>query len=252
MLRNLRILVLLAAVLLIAATSSRSQTDPMIPDTIYIDSIVSTSEAGGFLPVYFYNDEELGGLEITLTYDSPDIHIDSFSFVNGRLADLTLRGIYSLSPNTITIYCFSFSDVLIPTGQGLLGELHFTFDPGLTAQVVSVDTTSVIIGDRIFSTSFSDGTSTQFNPICVGGYLDIRLGSCCLGDRGNVDGSLDDLITVADLVYMAHYMFHEGPEPPCLEETNIDGSTDERIDVTDILYMVHYFYHDGPPPATCP
>ncbi len=254
MLKNVRILILLLAILIIAATSSKSAIladDPNVPDTIYVDSVVSTSMTRGYLPVYFYNDEELAGLEITLTYDAPDVLVDSFSFVDGRVNEFSMKGVYHYSGNTFTIYCFSLSDAMIAVGDGLLGEVHFSFAPGLDAQVVRIDTTTVTIGDREFSTSFSDWSSSQFQPSFVSGYLDIQLGSCCLGDRGNVNGSEDDIVDVSDLVYMVKWMFHEGPGPYCLEECNVDASN-ELVDVADLVYMVKWMFHEGPPPAACP
>ncbi len=252
MLKNLRILILLVAILIVAAATSKSADDPLIPDTIYIESVVTTSLTGGFLPVYFFNDEELAGIEITLTYDAPDILVDSFSFVDGRVESFTLKGVNYLSENTFTIYCFSLSDAIIPTGDGFLGQIHFSFAPGLEAQVVPIDTATVMVGDREFSTSFSDWSSSRFSPEFVSGSLDIQLGSCCLGDRGNINGSEDDIIDVSDLVYMVKWMFHEGPGPICMEEVNVNGSADEIVDVSDLVYLVKYMFNGGPPPATCP
>ena len=82
--------------------------------------------------------------------------------------------------------------------------------------------------------------------------LNIQPTSCCLGDRGNVNGSPNDEFDISDLVYLVNYMFKEGSEPVCMEEANINGSIDEQFDISDITYLTRYMFKDGPPPATCP
>lgn len=82
--------------------------------------------------------------------------------------------------------------------------------------------------------------------------------SCCVGDRGNVDGDPEDLIDISDLVYLVDYMFTGGAPPPCWEEANVDGSGDgppdgsEDIDISDLVYLVDYMFNGGPAPVACP
>lgn len=255
MLRSVRVLVLFVALLLVAAMTSKGEVlgdDPNAADTIYVDSVLSTSATRGFVPIYFFNDEDLGGIEMTLTYDSPEVSVDSFSFVEGRLEAFTLRGANQFTWNSVTVYCFPLADGLIPTGSGLLGKLHFSYVPGIEAQVVKIDTISVVLGDRGFSTVFSSASAVPFKPVFVSGYLDIQPGSCCLGDRGNIDNSPDDAVDISDLLYLVEFMFNSGPAPVCLEEANVDGSTGKDLDISDLLYLVEYMFNQGPPPATCP
>ena len=253
--RKLRILSLIITLLLIAAFSGKSQdlgSDPNIADTIYVDSIVSTSSTRGFVPVYFFNDEELAGIEMTLTYNSIDLFIDSFSFVDGRVESYTLKYADQLSPNTITCCCYALSEGLIPPGSGLLGYLFFSYLPGLQTQVVTIDTVTLTFGEKEHSTAFSDGYANMFKPEFVSGYLDIQPTNCCLGDRGNVNNSPDDQVDIDDMVYMVEYMFLGGPAPVCNEEANVEGSLDGSVDIDDIVYFVEYMFLNGPPPLSCP
>ena len=252
---NVKILSIIIAVLILAAVTSKSQpagVDPSVRDTIFINSITSYSSYNGFVPVYFFNDELLAGIELTLTYDSPDLMIDSFSFVNSRIENYTLKGADQLTSTSITIYSYALSEGLLPTGTGLLGHLFFSYIPNISPQTVSIDTITVTISDREFSTAFSDESANAFTPFVIPGALSIQTGSCCLGDRGNVDNSPDDLVDIADLVYMVQYMFRDGPEPVCAAEANCDGSIDEITDIADLVYMVQYMFSDGPPPLSCP
>ncbi|MFZ5980715.1 MAG: T9SS type A sorting domain-containing protein, partial [Candidatus Zixiibacteriota bacterium] len=144
------------------------------------DSIMAYTDIGGVLPVNFYNDEELKGIEVTLTYNSPDIVIDSFSFIGGRLEPVPNIGLgYSLYDDStiIVIYGFPQSTDLIPVGNGLMGNLYFTFNDGITPQLVTIDTITFI--DDYFrehATTFQDTSSSDepFIPYVIEGYLDIQ------------------------------------------------------------------------------
>lgn len=79
--------------------------------------------------------------------------------------------------------------------------------------------------------------------------------SCCVGIRGNIDNGPDDgtvsSIDIADLVYMAVYMFGGGPEPVCYDEANVTGSTD-GLDIAELVYMAVFMFSSGPEPLPCP
>lgn len=253
---NLKILSIIISLLVIAAISAKSQpsgSDPNARDTIFISSVTSyTSSNTGIVPINFYNDQPLAGVEITLTYNSPDIMIDSFSFVGGRVANYSLKGADQLSGSSITIYAYAMSEGLIPEGTGMLGYLFCSFIPNISQQLVTFDTLTLDISDREYSTAFSDETANAYTPIVLPGVMTIQTGSCCLGDRGNVDNSPDDLVDISDLVFLVTYMFNDGPAPTCPFESNIDGSVDEVVDISDLVYLVTYMFNDGPPPPSCP
>lgn len=269
---NIKILLLIVAVLIIAAATSKSGSsgqdpnipvivatsesesldqDPNIPDTISVDSVVASVSTPRSVPIYFYNDEGLGGLELTLTHDSPDIVIDSFSFAGGRVASFTLKGAVQLSAGSLTIYCFPLSEGLIPAGNGLLGNIYFSFLPGIQPQVDRIDSLTLIIGSQEYSNVFSDSLSNPFKPVFVEGYLDVQPG-CCIGNRGNIDNDPYDEVNIADLVYLTDYMMNDGPEPVCMEEANVDGSPDEAVNIADLVYLADFMFNQGPPPLPCP
>ena len=251
---NLKVLSVIIAVLIMAAVAKSQPigTDPNIRDTVTIQSMTTFSPNSGFLPVYFYNDQPLAGLELTMTYNSTDIMVDSFSFVGSRVEAYSLKGADQIAANSLTIYTYALSEGLVASGNGLLGYLHFSFIPGITPQSVAIDTMTVTISDREFSTAFSDENANAFSPIVNSGILTIQSGSCCLGDRGNIDGSPDDILDIADLVYMVDFMFREGAEPTCMAEANVDGSIDEVLDISDLVYLVDFMFRNGPLLPSCP
>ncbi len=73
--------------------------------------------------------------------------------------------------------------------------------------------------------------------------------SCCIGTRGNIDGSAAEIPDIGDLVYLIDYMFRQGPESPCPEEANIDGTG--QLDISDLVMLIDYMFEGGLPPAPC-
>ena len=251
---NLKILSTILALLLLAtiAKSQPTGVDPNVRDTISISSITTFSASNGFVPVYFYNDQPLSGIEVTLTYSSTDVMIDSFSFVGGRLENNSFKDADQITNNSLTIYSYGMADGLIPTGNGLLGYLYLSFIPGISPQAVTIDTMSITISEREYSTAFSDENANAFSPYVQSGTLTIQSGGCCLGDRGNINSSPDDNVDISDLVYFVDFMFTGGPDPVCWDEANVNGSVDDAIDISDLVYFVDFMFTGGPPLASCP
>ena len=76
-------------------------------------------------------------------------------------------------------------------------------------------------------------------PVCDTIYVKFRCGDCN-GDR---------MVNVADVVYLANYLFIEGgppPDPLCIGDVNCDGETH----IADFVYLLNYLFLEGPPP--CP
>ncbi len=72
---------------------------------------------------------------------------------------------------------------------------------------------------------------------------------CCVGIRGNVDNSSDNIIDVSDLELLVTYMFLEGAPPACSKEADINGDT--ILDISDLLALVGYMFLGGVLPANC-
>lgn len=223
--------------------------DPGAPDTLRIDTSTAFAGGSGELPVYFVNDESLSGIEVTIAWDSPEVTVDSFSFVGGRLAGYSATG-WAPVDSGLSIFFIAFED-LIPPGEGLLGTIHFGYLSTINPQLVTVDTATITAPQVEYGTMFSDDFHEPFSPQVIAGYLDILAGGCCLGDRGNIDNSPDDAVDISDLVYLVDYMFLSGPAPVCMGEANLDGDPLEVLDISDLVYIVDYMFQDGPPPPPC-
>jgi hypothetical protein len=77
------------------------------------------------------------------------------------------------------------------------------------------------------------------------------VGRCCDGLAGNIDGDPDDLIDIADLVYLVDAMFTMGEMPSCAHEVDVNGDG-VGPDISDLVHFVDYFFSGGASPAACP
>ncbi len=237
--------------LLLATATVQSGVDPGIPDTLSIDSVVSYTNGVGIVPVYFTNDQTLAGIEVTVMYDSPDVQIDSFSFLGGRAEEITVKGML-VRGDTAAIYCFPLSLAPMPIGSGLLGTLHFSYNLSISPQVVTIDTITMLIDDIQYATRFSDPTANDFTPQITPGYLDIQQAfGCCVEYRGNVDGMNGELPNVADLTFLIDFLFKGGPPADCPTEADLDALDGPEPNVADVTYLVNFLFKGGPQPADC-
>lgn len=252
MLNRVRVLFILIAVLLIAAFSPKA--DPGQPDSLILDSVIVALGSSATVPVYVYNDEPLAGIEMTLQINSSDVIFDSVSFAGGRAADVSIKG-WTQNGNYLTIYCIPWStDEPIPTGNDQIGTLYFSYPPSAPTQLVSIDSSTLELGDLIYSTTFSDVNSVSFKPQFVTGYLDVNLSNCCIGTRGNVNADPEQKVNITDITYLVEFLFGvpTGPAPQCNEEANANGDPEEKVNITDLTYLTTFLFGSGPPPTSCP
>lgn len=64
---------------------------------------------------------------------------------------------------------------------------------------------------------------------------------------GYPDITGDGIIDLEDFIYLARYLFADGPMPRPLENANVN--CDGTIDIADLAYLVDYVYRAGPPPC---
>lgn len=148
-------------------------SDPGIPDTIRVNDVSATAGGKAVVEVHIYNDEELGGLEIPLKWSSPDITLDSVSFVGGRLSYIGTKpvNIDNANQRVLTGAIILFES-LIPTGQGLAFTLHFNIPAGTMDQIVSIDSTLFPPGS---TPVFSDNGGQTFD-------VGVRTGKLTIGN----------------------------------------------------------------------
>ncbi len=251
--KTVKLLAVIVALLILAAITSMAQ-DPNTPDTVYVDS-VKTPTSTGIVPVRFKNDEPLLGIEVTLKHNANPsvIVLDSVSFAGSRVEYLSTRYL-TIHPldTAFTITAFALSEPYIPIGSGLFCRLHFSFSGALDSTLVTIDSTSVIFDGKTLTVSFSDTLAHAFKPQFRRGYLYINSSICCIGNKGNVNGDINDQVTILDLTYMIDRLFRGGPPAPCPEEANLDNDPNNNMTILDLTFLIDRIFRGGPPPGPCP
>jgi parallel beta-helix repeat protein len=73
---------------------------------------------------------------------------------------------------------------------------------------------------------------------------------------GSICGDVNDdsEVTIADVVYLINYMFHNGPSPQCPEPyvSCADVNGDGEVTIADGVYLINYLFRNGPPPLCSP
>lgn len=164
-------------VVLFAPCFAFGMDDPGIRDTLRIASVSCLPGRSCEVPVYFYNDENLMGLEIVLDYEPAYLTIDSFSIAGGRLEGYSdpLADFFNYKDNLLS-YAFTVSfegDDVIPPGNGLLGTMYFTANSinGGVSFPIDTATWQMQLGSR--STVFGTMDNIAISPEFVEGIVTV-------------------------------------------------------------------------------
>jgi hypothetical protein len=82
-----------------------------------------------------------------------------------------------------------------------------------------------------------------------------RPAGCCLAERGNVDSSPDDAVSLGDLSLLVDHLYISFAEPECWEEANVDGSQPEgegSISLGDLTILIDHLFISFDPLPPCP
>jgi hypothetical protein len=222
----------------------------IITDTVFVESFQIQHPDPVGLEIDFVNGQPLSALEVTLHHDSPDLVIDSFSFVDSRVQYIGLKGALR-TDSTVTIFVFQFTEEAVPAGRGLLGTLYFSYQYPIEARNTLVDTITVVNGLIEHATFFTDSDLHSHVPHFKHGLISSG-NSCCVGTTGNIDGSQSELVDLGDLTELIDYLFiTTGKVLICPEEANTDGSADGIVDLSDLTHLIGYlFINPGLVPLT--
>ena len=142
------------------------EPDPGIPDTVTAQSLNLAYPSSTFeLEVYLYNDEELGGFNLPITWNSPDITCDSVSFVGSRIEYVTTK-LYTIDNTAQRLQAgmIIFLEQFLQPGNGVIYTAYFTINPAADPQVILVDSTFYPPGGN-FAVTLTNGFNVipQYN-----------------------------------------------------------------------------------------
>ena len=63
------------------------------------------------------------------------------------------------------------------------------------------------------------------------------------------DANGDEIVNIADAVYLVNFLFIGGPKPRVFEAGDANG--DEEINIADVVYLINYLFIGGPMPVGC-
>lgn len=124
-------------------------------------------------------------------------------------------------------------------------------DSTVTIARYTLDTLNAPLGvDSVYYWRFRafDGASWSEYSRTMAAYIGLE---CCLGERGNVDGDVDNLTDVRDLVALINSLFITFEPVSCPRAANADGDVDGIIDVRDLVAIINHLYIDFEPLPTC-
>ncbi len=137
----------------------------------------------------------------------------------------------------------------LPPGTGKILSVTFDVPGAASGQINPVSFTPYIFGGGSHNPAFVT-ECIAYEPDTIPGAVKLNSGSCCIGSRGNVNGSVSESPTIADLTYLVQYLFNGGNPSPCADEGNVNGLG--GITVADLTFLVQFLFNSGAPPPACP
>ena len=69
-----------------------------------------------------------------------------------------------------------------------------------------------------------------------------------IGKRGDTNN--DQAVDHSDIIYLANFLFSNGPQPPCMNQADVNDDSD--LDNSDVMYLSNWLYQSGSPPPPAP
>jgi hypothetical protein len=205
------------------------------------------------VPIYLWNDEELGGFTVGFKFDSTILEIVSKNTYDttGSIIPFQARSFIKEKISIPGRYLIGWADIgsdppynPIPVNTTnnarLLITINFKIKSTATPTTIVIDSAYVPPAGRFVLASESGYSIYPQYVHCLDG--DIILGGISCGD---MNGSGD--INIADIVFMVNYIFRLGPPPHDPRKGDID--CDLRVTIGDVVYLINYVFKGGPEPC---
>lgn len=164
-------LLLLITGLLLLSSAALAQ-DPGEPDTVRIGYVETDPGVDAAVPVTIYNDENIGGYTLGLFWDSPDVTLDSVSYIGTRLNEFVFKqaNIDNVNQRVLAGMVDFSGGLPLEPGDGLVFTMWFDVPPGTPDQFVHIDSTFIPPAGTFTLSLTSGGSAT---PIFLDNYIKI-------------------------------------------------------------------------------
>lgn len=215
--------------------------DPGIPDTLRIGDALAAAGQQLVMPVYFFCDEELGGIQIVLSFDQTQLVCDSVSYQN---TTLTLGGKLATidsAAGVINAGIVYLSEEIIPPQSGRFGDVYLSMITPPHADTFVIDSTSIVV-DTIttIQTIFS-----QSNP-AVTIFPQFVPGEAVMLGYVPGDGDSSGRVNIGDATFLIAFIFGGGAGP--LVPAAADANADCSVNIGDVSYVIQFIFNSGPAP----
>ena len=207
------------------------------------------------IPIYLRNFVYINNITLPVEYDGTlALQYDSISLAGCRTESFENKTFlhYDAFSKRFTYKISSTSEIL-DSGYGPIAIVYFTIPLSATGDNATEIALDGYTNGTTTYTPYLYGPLLNYEPAFSNGQATVIIPSCCIDQRGNIDGDTEDEVNINDIVYFVDYSFGEpsGPEPPCYDEADVDGNGE--INIGDLVYMVNYSFGSpaGPPPVGC-
>jgi len=162
---------LISLVLIISGAAYGQAYIPQVStDTLWLDSIVTHSGQEAVLDIYFANADTINAIDVPLTYQYPDLIIDSISFAGSRVEDRFVTVVEIDSTEAVChigAFYFDIQKEEVGPGRGLFARIHMTIPEEYPTRLITFDTTFIQTG-----LTFASEDDSSYIPIFHKGYVD--------------------------------------------------------------------------------
>jgi hypothetical protein len=191
-------LALTLTITLVLTGGLMAQDDPFGEvDTLYLDQLTVAAGKEFSINVSLWNDEELGGITLPITYPTDKLEFREVNFAGGRVEYINTKPVnVDEVAGTILIGTVVFHEEYIPPDDGSLFRIKFKVkDDLLPDDVITIDTTSLPPAFLLLS----DASATNIIPY-------FRAGTITVGEKNRApvfDPIPDIYIAESDSLYIS-------------------------------------------------
>ena len=227
--------------LILLTTLTFAQKDPNdlgAPDSVwfYPNELYYPLPSGpgmAYIHIGFVNDYSVGAITTPFVWSGPLI-FDSVTFRDSRVLYLEHKTINVDLPNKkVLIGAVPVKEQIIPPGRGMFATLCYTVND---VSAGYIDTIFFPPANHLY---FVTSEPTSYVPCFIPSAFPV-----IEYWPGDVDHN--GKIEVADIIYLAKYVFGFFPRPPYLVAADVNG--DCKVELADAIYLANYLFKSGPSP----